>query len=70
MNRLNETVLLSTQNVSLNRWVTTYLRFFAEFFWLSKPVIHVSKMGVRQAHPLTIKYMSHFYLHVHYTVIK
>ena len=31
-NRLNETVLFSTQNVSLNLWVRKYLHFYAQKF--------------------------------------
>ena len=34
-NRLNETVLLSTQNICLNRWVRKYLQFYAEFVYLN-----------------------------------
>ena len=34
-NRLNETVLLSTQNICLKLWVRKYLQFYAEFFCLS-----------------------------------
>ena len=37
-NRLNETVLLSTQNICLKLWVRKYLQFYAEFFCLSKPM--------------------------------
>ena len=37
-NRLNETVLLSTQNICLLLLVRKYLQFNAEFFCLSKPV--------------------------------
>ena len=36
-NRLNETVLLSTQNISLILWVRKHLQFYAEH---SKPVNH------------------------------
>ena len=39
-NRLNETVLLSTQNICLELWVRKYLQDSAEFFCLSKPVCH------------------------------
>ena len=34
-NRLNETVLLSTQNVCLKQCVRKYLQFYADNFWLS-----------------------------------
>ena len=37
-NRLNETVLLSTQNMCLKLRVRKYLQFHAEKFCLSKPV--------------------------------
>ena len=37
-NRLNETVLFSTQNICLKVWVRKYLLFYAENFYLSKPV--------------------------------
>ena len=37
-NRLNETVLLSTQNIYLIHWVRKYLQFYAENLGLSKPV--------------------------------
>ena len=40
-NRLNEMVLLSTQNICLNVWVRKYLKFYAENFCLSKPVVAV-----------------------------
>ena len=36
-NRLNETVLLSTQNMCLKLWVRKYLQFYAENICLSKP---------------------------------
>ena len=39
-NRLNETVLLSTQNMCLNWWVRKYLQFNAQQFCLSKPMVH------------------------------
>ena len=39
-NRLNETVLLSTQNMCLNSWVRKYLQFYAQQFCLSKPMVH------------------------------
>ena len=37
-NHLNETVLLSTQNISFNWWVRKYLQFYTQKFCLSKPV--------------------------------
>ena len=37
-NRLNETVLLSTQNICYKLWVRIYLQFYAGIFCLSKPV--------------------------------
>ena len=37
-NRLNESVLLSTQNICLNWLVRTYLQFYAQKLSLSKPV--------------------------------
>ena len=37
-NRLNETVLLSTQHIGLKVWVRKYLHFYAEKFCLSKPM--------------------------------
>ena len=37
-NRLNETVLLSTQNTCLNGWISKYLQFYAYFSCLSKPM--------------------------------
>ena len=37
-NRLNETVLLSTQNICKNWWVRKHLQFYAKNFCLSKPV--------------------------------
>ena len=36
-NRLNETVLLSTQNICKKLWVRKYLQFYAEYFCISKP---------------------------------
>ena len=38
-NRLNETVLLSTQNICLNCWVRKYLQFYAHKLCYSKPMI-------------------------------
>ena len=38
-NRLIETVLLSTKNISLKLWVRKYLQFYAEEFCLSKLMI-------------------------------
>ena len=40
-NRLNETVLLSTQNTCFNQWVRKYLNFYANKISLSGPMIHV-----------------------------
>ena len=40
-NRLNETVLLVTQNICSNSWVRKYLQFYADFFCLSKPVCNL-----------------------------
>ena len=37
-NRLNEMVLLSTQNICSKLWIRKYLQIYAEFFCLSKPV--------------------------------
>ena len=37
-NRLNETVLLSTQNILKFEWVKKYLQFYTEKICLSKPV--------------------------------
>ena len=37
-NRLNETVLLSTQNICQKFWVRTKLQFYTENLCLSKPV--------------------------------
>ena len=37
-NRLNETILLSTQNICYNVLVRKYSDFYAEHFCLSKPV--------------------------------
>ena len=45
-NRLNETVLLSTQNIYLNWWVRKLLQFYAQKFCLSKPMIIVPPPGV------------------------
>ena len=38
-NCLNESVLLSTQNICLNLWLRTFLQFYAENICLSKPVL-------------------------------
>ena len=51
-NRLNETVLLSNQNICYKLSVRTYLRVYAENFYLSKPVfilhfLHVSLSVLR-----------------------
>ena len=40
MNRLNETVLLSTQNICLNWWVRKYLQFY------SKKILLVTKQNI------------------------
>ena len=37
-NRLDETVLLSTQNICKKLWVRKYLHFYAEKNCLSKPI--------------------------------
>ena len=37
-NRLNETVLLSTQNICYNLWVRGYWQFYAENLCLSEPM--------------------------------
>ena len=37
-NRLNETVLLSTQNICLKRRVRKYSQFYAHYFHLSDPM--------------------------------
>ena len=37
-NRLNETVLLSTQNICSIRCIRKYLQFYAQKFCLSKPM--------------------------------
>ena len=42
--RLNETVLLSTQNIVKIDRVRKYLQFYAENFCLSKPVIKAIQM--------------------------
>ena len=36
-NRLNETVLLGTQNICLDSWVRKYLQFYAQTFCLHVP---------------------------------
>ena len=38
-NRLNETGLLSTQNICLTLWARKYLQFYAENFCLSKSCV-------------------------------
>ena len=40
-NRLNETVLLSTQNTCLNKWVRKLLKFYANKIPLSGPMMLV-----------------------------
>ena len=42
-NRLNETVLLSSQNTCSNRWVRKYLQFYAKNVSLSRPMILTSR---------------------------
>ena len=37
-NRLNKTVLLSTQNICSNWWIRIYLQFYTQNFCLSKPM--------------------------------
>ena len=37
-NRLNETILLSTQNISSRCWISNYLQFYARKLCLSKPM--------------------------------
>ena len=44
-NRLNETVLLSTQNICLKLWVRKYLQFYAEKLCFSKPVKLIKLKG-------------------------
>ena len=39
-NRLNETVLLSTQNLCLNCLVRKYLQFYAQIYCLSTPLLY------------------------------
>ena len=38
-NRLNQRVLLSTQNICLNCWIRKYLQFYAQNFSLTGPMI-------------------------------
>ena len=47
-NRLDETVLLSTQNICLKLWVKKYLQFYPETFCLSKPMIVFPLTGWRK----------------------
>ena len=37
-NRLSETILLSTQNISSRCWISNYLQFYAQKLCLSKPM--------------------------------
>ena len=37
-NRLSETILLSTQNISSRCWIRSYLQFYAQKLCLSKPM--------------------------------
>ena len=41
-NRLNETVLLSTKNICLNRWIRKYLQFYPQKFCLSMPMCNLA----------------------------
>ena len=43
-NRLNETVLLSTQNICSSWWIRKYLNFYAQKFCLSKPTKGLSSL--------------------------
>ena len=45
-NRLNETVLLSTQNICSNWWIRKYLQFYAQKICLSKPMIWGKNLGL------------------------
>ena len=38
-NRLDDTILLSNQNIYLNWWVRNYLQFYTHMFCLSKPMV-------------------------------
>ena len=54
-NRLNETVLLRTQNICLKLWVRKYLQYIADFFvylnqWVTFKVPSYSSL--RTSHPL------------------
>ena len=44
-NRLNETVLLSTQNICLILWVRKYLQFYVDLFCLNKPAINRNNLS-------------------------
>ena len=48
-NHLNETVLLSTENICKKLWVRKYLQSYAENFYLSKPVLCSSFPGCMMA---------------------
>ena len=54
-NRLNETVLLSTQNMSSSCWIRKYLQFYAQKFCLSK---HMSKGGATTG-SVCVKLLTH-----------
>ena len=53
-NRLNETVLLSTQNICSNWWIRKYLKFYSQNFCLSKPMRH--PLSLCQIHMVPYKY--------------
>ena len=53
-NRLNETVLLSTQNIYYNLWVRNYLQFYAEkvvylHLWICKTNCDHKNLGSDEA---------------------
>ena len=49
-NRLNETVLLSTQSICLNLWIKKYFLFYNHKFCLSKvkPMMYVSSLFLQK----------------------
>ena len=47
-NRLDETILLSTQNICLKLKVRKYLKFYTEIFCLFKPVATVLGTSILQ----------------------
>ena len=53
-NRLNETILLSTQNKCLNWWVRKYLQFYAENFSSSKPVTWIYRVFLKSPWKLNL----------------